>query len=91
MSKPIKRVDLSKLNSEQRAAFIQFAKDCKQAAPNVTEMQQTAQAVFAHWLKSPEWHIAEGENPGSKPPQDLWHVGAPKVNYVDHIERPDKT
>lgn len=87
MSKPIKRVDMSKLNPQQRAAVIQFVKDCQQAAPQVEEMQQTAQAVFAHWLRAPQWHIAEGENPQ---PQDLWHVGAPEVNYVDHIERPDK-
>jgi hypothetical protein len=90
MNKPTKRVDLSKLTSEQRAAFIQFVKDCQQAAPQVKEMQQTAQEVFDAWVRSPEWGISEGERPESAPRQSLWHVGAPQVNYVDHIERPEK-
>lgn len=91
MSKPIKRVDLSKLDPQQRAAFLQFVRDCKQAAPHVEEMQKTAQQVFAHWLRAPQWHIAEGQHAGAPPKQNPWHVGAPQVNYVDHIERPDKT
>jgi hypothetical protein len=87
VSKPVKRVDLSKLNPEQRAAVIQFAKDCAQAAPQVQEIQQTAAAVFREWLRSPQWGISEGEPPQAQPQQNLWHVGAPQVNYVDHIER----
>lgn len=90
MNKPIKKVELSKLNSEQRTAFLQFVKDCQEAAPHVREMQETAQFVFDAWIRSPQWAISEGEPPESAPQQSLWHVGAPKVNYVDKIERPDK-
>lgn len=89
MTKPVKRVDLSKLSPEQRAALGQFLRDSKRAAPQVEEMRQTAQQVFAHLLKTPEWQLAEAEPPqGERPQESLWHVGAPEVNYVDHIERP---
>jgi len=83
--KPVKRVDLSKLTPDERAAFVQLVRDAQAAAPHMKEVQDTARTVFAQWLKSPKWGVAEGEE---KQPQDLWHVGAPAVNYVDHIERP---
>jgi hypothetical protein len=38
-------------------------------------------------VKAPQWRIAEGPCEGDKPQQESWHVGAPEVNYVDHIER----
>ena len=92
MSKPVKRVDLSKLSPEQRAALIQFVRDAKTVAPQMDEIRDTARAMFAQIVKAPKLGIAEAEPPGAtRPPQDLWHVGAPEVNYVDHIERPDQT
>lgn len=78
--KPFKRVDVSKLNPEQRAALAQLIRDCQQSAPDMKAMQDTAKQVFAQWLKAPQWGVAEADR------EDLWHVGAPAINYVDHIE-----
>jgi hypothetical protein len=90
MPKPIKRVDLSKLTPEQRDAFIQFVKDCRAAAPQIEEFKQTMQQVFVEMVRAPRWSLHDAE--GAPPPglDELWHVGAPVVNYVDHIdiERP---
>jgi hypothetical protein len=82
MTKPVKRVDVSMLTADERAALAQLIRDAKTAAPDIKAMQDTAQAVFAQWLKSTQWGVTEGE------PEDPWRVGAPAVNYVDHIERP---
>ena len=90
--KPIKRVDLSKLDAEQKAALQAFLTNCRMAAPHVQEMQDAAKAVFANMIRSPQWGIADGEQPENGTPREsLWHVGAPEVNYVDHIERPDQS
>ena len=86
MSKPVKRVDLSKLDAEQKAALQAFLTNCRMAAPHVQEMQEAAKAVFADMVRAPQWGIAEAQD---KPRESLWHVGAPEVNYVDHIERPN--
>jgi hypothetical protein len=83
--KPVKRVDVSKLTPDERAALSQLVRDAKAAGPDIKALRDTAKTVFSQWLKSPRWGIAEGEG---EQPQDLWHVGAPTVNYVDHIERP---
>jgi hypothetical protein len=82
---PIKRVDLSKLTPEQQAAFIQFAKDCRAAAPHVEEMKRAAQQMFVEMVRAPQWRLqqADGEQPEQ---QELWRQGAPEVNFVDHIE-----
>jgi hypothetical protein len=86
MTKPVKRVDLSKLTPEQRAAFTQLYRDAQSVAPQMGEFQQMAQTLFTELLKAPKWSAAEG--PGDKPAQELWSIGSPEVNYVDHIERP---
>jgi len=78
--KPVKRVDVSMLNPEQRRALSQFIRDCNKAAPYVQEMQQAAQTIFDGLVRSKEWVIADGDVK-----QDLWHV-KPEINYVDHIE-----
>jgi hypothetical protein len=85
--KPVKRVDLSKLNPEQRAALIQWIKDVKALEPVIKQAREEAQTIFAETVKAPQWRIAEAPCDGEKPQQELWHVGAPEVNYVDHIER----
>ena len=85
MDKPVKRVDLSKLNPEQRQALGQFYQDCQTAASQVGEMQQAAQRIFREWLKTPQWTANEGQKPDEPPAEDLWHV-KPEINYVDHIE-----
>lgn len=82
-----KRVDLSKLSPEQRQAFIQFYRDCQRFSDTHKEVQQTAQAVFSEFVKAPRWGVSEGPLEGDRPQQDLWHIGAPEVNYVDDIER----
>jgi cell division protein FtsN len=84
MTKPVKRVDVSKLTSEQRQALAQFIRDCNQAAPHIEEMKQTAQTIYQEWLRSPQWRIVEGQREGEIK-QSLWHV-KPEINYVDHIE-----
>jgi hypothetical protein len=81
---PVKRVDLSKLSPDQRAAFVKFYRDCRSFAGTRDEIAQTAHAVFQEFVKAPRWGISEGPTPGDQP-QKLWHVGSPEVNYVDHI------
>jgi hypothetical protein len=85
LARPLKRVDLSKLTPEQRAAFIQFAKDCRTAAPHVEEMKRAAQAMFVEMVRAPRWRLHEADD---KPADvdELWKQGAPEVNFVDHIE-----
>jgi hypothetical protein len=87
MGKPVKRVDLSKLTAEQRAAFIEFATVANSVAGQRNEMMETAQAIFAGLVTAPQWGITEGARPGQQQPQHMWSVGHPQVNYVDHIER----
>jgi hypothetical protein len=82
--KPVKRVDVSKLNSEQRAALGQLIRDCKAVAPQMAEMQQAAKTFYEQLVSAPKWSVAEGPR-DEAPDQSLWHV-KPEVNYVDHIE-----
>lgn len=74
------------LTHEQRAALGQFIRDAKAAAPHIQEMRDTSQELFKQWIASPSWQIAEGEKPDDPPTPKQWNIGAPKVNYVDHIE-----
>jgi len=84
MSKPVKRVDVSKLTPEQRQALGQFIRDCKQAEPHLQEMREAARTIHQGLLQSRRWDV--GEAPHDQPPdQSLWHV-KPQINYVDHIE-----
>lgn len=85
--KKVKRVDLSKLTDEQRDAFIQFAKDCAEAGPAMQDMHNVARTIHGHMIRAKEWSIATGVAPeGARPNGETWNIGAPKVNYVDHIE-----
>lgn len=84
MPKPVKRVDVSKLNAEQKAALAQFIRDAKAVAPQIKEAQDAAQKLYTAFLQSPQWQAAEGD-PERKTLQDLWRVKA-EVRYVDHIE-----
>lgn len=85
MTKPVKRIDLSKLTPEQREALGSFYRDCQQAAPQMAQMQQAAREVYKKWISAPTWEAVEGEKPERPLSQDLWHV-KPEINYVDHIE-----
>lgn len=84
MTKPVKRVDVSKLTADQREALGQLIRDCKQAAPQMAEMQQAAKTFYEQLVHAPKWSAAEGPRE-EIPDQSLWHV-KPEVNYVDHIE-----
>ena len=55
----------------------------KAAGPQMAEAKQVARDVLLEMLKSPVWHITEGEPPEGAQ-RSMWHVGAPKI--VD--ERP---
>lgn len=79
---PIKRVDLSKLNPEQRAAFIQLVKDAKQAAPQRQQMNEAANTVFWELLRSPQWGIVDTPPSDGEPAPESkqWHIGAPHIN-----------
>jgi hypothetical protein len=84
MTKPVKRVDVSKLTADQREALGQLIRDCKQAAPQMEQMQQAAKTFYEQLVCAPQWSVAEGPR-DETPDQSLWHV-KPEVNYVDHIE-----
>jgi hypothetical protein len=84
MTKPIKRVDLSKLTPEQRQALGSFYRDCKAVAPQMAEMQDAAKTFYEQLVRAPQWSVAEGPR-DEDPDQSLWHV-KPEINYVDHIE-----
>jgi hypothetical protein len=84
MNKPVKRVDVSKLNVEQRAALGQLIRDCKAVAPQMAEMQEAAKTFYEQLVRAPTWSAAEGPT-DDVPDQSLWHV-KPEINYVDHIE-----
>jgi hypothetical protein len=84
MTKPVKRVDVSKLNPEQLAALGQLIRDCQAVAPQMAEMQEAAKTFYQQLVCAPQWSAAEGPRP-EDPDQSLWHV-KPEINYVDHIE-----
>ena len=79
MTKPVKRIDLSRFTPEQRAALIQFVKDVKAAGPQMAEAKQVARELLLKLLTSPVWHITEG-NPPEGAERAMWHVGAPIVD-----------
>jgi hypothetical protein len=85
VSKPIKRVDLSKLTPDQRAALAQFAKDAQSVAPQWEDMQRAARTVFEKWLRSPQFHANEG--PLSQELPDQSWTGAPEINYVESFDK----
>jgi hypothetical protein len=84
MTKPVKRVDVSKLNPEQLAALGQLIRDCQAVAPQMAEMQEAAKTFYEGLVRAPQWTAAEGPH-DEEPDQSLWHV-KPEINYVDHIE-----
>jgi hypothetical protein len=81
----VKRVDVSKLSPDQRAALGQFIRDAQTVAPQFAEMKRNAQTIFEQWLRCPQWYANEGPPPGERPTES-WS-GAPEVNYVESFER----
>lgn len=90
MAQRYKRIDLTGFSPEQRHALIEVQRRLKETAAQRQEMADAARAAFAATVQAPTWNIVEGQYPlKGLPPQDAaqhWNVGAPKVNYVDHIE-----
>lgn len=83
--------NLHLMTREQRAAFEKYRKDLKHVAPQLREMAEAAQAVYRKMIEAPTLQIVDGDPPfgeGETPsvPTDLWNIGGPEVNYVDHIE-----
>lgn len=80
--------NLDKLTPEQRAALATWMRDMRKMLPAMQELERTAKSVYQAILDAPTWTIVEGEPmPGNEPSvEQLWNVGAPQVNYVDHIE-----
>ena len=88
MTKPVKRVDLSKFTPAQRAALIDFIKTMKTAQPAATQMRQTAQILLDELIHAPQWQVLEAPRPENVIPElGQWHVGAPEISYTD--ERPN--
>jgi hypothetical protein len=81
--KPVKRLDLSRFNPEQRAAITEFLIDAQKAAPELQQMQEAAAILWAALLRSPQWRIVDGPTDDVEPPAQGWHVGAPTINYLD--------
>lgn len=85
MSKPIKRIDVSKLTAEQRAALGQLIRDAKTVAPQMAEFQKNARTIFEQFVRSPQWTLRDGPQPEGEVPDQNWHA-KPQIRYVDEIE-----
>lgn len=78
------------MNPEQLAALNKWAGDMRKAAPMMKETAAAARKISEEMIAAPVWRMAEGSAPGGAPrpaEQPAWNIGAPKVNYVDHIDR----
>jgi hypothetical protein len=93
MSKPVKRVDVSQLTPEQRTALGQFIRDAKTVAPQVEQMKQAAETIYANWLRSPTWNVVEADPPDGERPAESWDIGAPQINRLpdNYFERLEET
>lgn len=78
------------ITPEQLEALNKWAADLTKAMPEMTRMAQTAKAIHRDMVNAPKWQIAQGDPVAGAPKvmEDMWSIGAPKINYVDHIDRP---
>lgn len=77
------------MNNDEIDALNKWASDFRKAGPAMQGLANTAKAIHRDMIGSPVWRVAEGQpEAGRERPtdQDPWSIGAPKVNYVDHIE-----
>jgi hypothetical protein len=76
------------VSPEQLAALNKWAADYRTALPTIERMVGTAKEIHARTVAAPIWRVAEGSpEAGQEPMPELkWDIGAPKVNYVDHID-----
>lgn len=83
------RNNLHMLTPEQRAALAKYARDMQTAKPQLRHLADTSMQVYQSMLDAQTWHIADAPLPPDTkepPEQKVWTIGAPKVNYVDHID-----
>jgi hypothetical protein len=89
---PLRRKPVSGMDPEQLAALNQWASDFRKVAPKMAELAGSSQAMHKAMLEAPVWRVVEGTPPaGELRPEEVkdpWAIGAPKVNYVDHIDVP---
>jgi hypothetical protein len=74
------------LNLEQRQALADFAKHMQANRRIFAETAQVAKRIHQEMINAPQWRIAETPKPEDAPEQQVWTIGPPKVNYVDHIQ-----
>jgi hypothetical protein len=87
--KGLKIVPVQGISPEQLAALNKWAADYREAKPKLAAIAKTAKDIHGRAVAAPVWRVAEGTpEPGQEKPTDMpgWNIGAPKVNYVDHIE-----
>lgn len=77
------------MNPEELAALNDWANTMRRAAPQMRATATAAKTITEAMIGAPVWRMAEGtpEFGHQKPTnEDPWKIGAPKVNYVEHIE-----
>ena len=83
------RNNLHMLTPEQRAALAKYAKDMQMAKPQLKHLADTSRQIYQSMLDAQTWRIADAPLPPDTkepPEQQVWAIGAPKVNYVDRID-----
>ena len=76
------------ISAEELAALNRWAHDFREAKPVLASLAKTAKEIHAQTVAAPIWRIAEGAPAAGeeKMPEFKWDIGAPTVNYVDHID-----
>lgn len=84
----MKQIAVRDMNAEELAALNDWATAMRQAMPAMQGMAASARSIRDRMIESPQWQILEGRQPTDETikPGDPWRTGAPKINYVDHIE-----
>jgi hypothetical protein len=88
VQKGLKVVPVQGVSPEQLAALNKWAADYRERMPQVAGIVNVAKDIHRQAVAAPVWRVAEGtpEVGCDKAPEVSWNIGAPKVNYVDHIE-----
>jgi hypothetical protein len=89
-SNPLIPKPVQGMNPEELAALNKWASDFRKVAPQLAQLASSSQGIHKAMLEAPVWRVAEGRPPGDMPrpeeKKDPFSIGAPKVNYVDHID-----
>lgn len=88
----MKRKPVHGASPEQLAALNKWAADFRKAAPAMQRTAAAAKKIHQDMLAAPLWRAVEGQVPADmqRPVEakDPFSIGAPKVNYVKHIDIP---